>query len=479
MFSRALPIILLMFIGLVWSHPGERGDYLGYPPPGLMPEIFAADFVSTQYTEFAGTFTPDFSEYYFTRRGPFPNGLAQIMITKRVGDTWTRPAVADFSSNNYEFEPYVTPDGLTLYFGSRRSTDGVSPPGIMHEWYLEKHDSVWSEPLLLGAPFFERMVMYPSVSSNGTFYFTDYDGVYYSELFNDTYQEPLKLGPEINFLPLTAHTFIAPDESYLIFDGQPRGAGLTDIFISYKKSDGCWTKGKYMGKEINSGESQAIASVSPDGECLFFTRNADIYWMDAAIIDDLKLIPELRVEPTMGEVPLSVQYSVDLSTVPDSILGYEWDLNNDGTIDSRLQGPEYIYSRAGVYSVALTVFTASDSATKVFQDIVEVVAESTGFRDKPGESGISDYKLCHNYPNPFNPSTVIDYQIPQENLVQLTVFNTLGQEIAELVNEVQLSGEYSVPFDISYSVSPIPSGIYLYKLKAGNFSTVKKMLLTK
>ncbi len=57
-------------------------DYLGYSKPGSLPEIFAPDFVSTQYAEFAGTFTPDFRECYFTRRGPFPNGIAQIMFKK-------------------------------------------------------------------------------------------------------------------------------------------------------------------------------------------------------------------------------------------------------------------------------------------------------------------------------------------------------------------------------------------------------------
>ncbi|MCK5344087.1 MAG: PKD domain-containing protein, partial [Candidatus Heimdallarchaeota archaeon] len=311
-------------------------------------------------------------EYYFTRRGPFPGGIAQIMLTKKNGDNWSEPEVVEFASNNYEFEPYVTPDGMILYFGSRRSPDGVSPPGQMHQWFLENEDSVWSEPKLLGSPFFERMVMYPSVSKNKSFYFTSIGGIYYSELTDGTYQEPVKLGSEINFLPLTAHSYIAADESYLIFDGQPRAEGKTDIYISYKKKDGGWTRGKSMGKEINSGESQAISSVSPDGECLFFTRDLDIYWMDASIIEEIKLIPEINIIPGDGELPITVQFSVDLSTVPDSIVSFEWDLDNNGIIDSRLQNPEFTYSKAGIYSIRIKVFTVSSAASKVFKDVLEL-----------------------------------------------------------------------------------------------------------
>lgn len=142
---------------------------------------------------------------------------------------------SNLPATTYEFEPYVTHDGMILYFGSRRSPDGVSPPRQMHQWFLKNEGSVWSEPKLLGSPFFERMVMYPSVSKNKSFYFTSIGGIYYSELTDGIYKETVKLGSEINFLPLTAHSYIAADESYLIFDGQPRAEGKTDIYISYKK----------------------------------------------------------------------------------------------------------------------------------------------------------------------------------------------------------------------------------------------------
>jgi len=88
---------------------------------------------------------------------------------------------------------------------------------------------------------------------------------------------------------------------------------------------------------------------------------------------------------------------------------------------------------------------------------------------------VTEYALNSNYPNPFNPTTQINYQIPKDGNVTLVVYNSLGQEIKTLVNQYQSSGIYVVQFD----ASELPSGVYIYKLTSGNFSAVKKMLLTK
>jgi hypothetical protein len=85
------------------------------------------------------------------------------------------------------------------------------------------------------------------------------------------------------------------------------------------------------------------------------------------------------------------------------------------------------------------------------------------------------YSLSQNYPNPFNPSTTIQYTIPSDVHVRLTVYNVLGQVVAELVNESQRAGSY----DVTFNAVNLPSGIYIYHLTAGNFIETRRMILAK
>ena len=84
-------------------------------------------------------------------------------------------------------------------------------------------------------------------------------------------------------------------------------------------------------------------------------------------------------------------------------------------------------------------------------------------------------KLHQNYPNPFNPTTVISYDLPKTQLVQINIYNMLGQKIANLVNNVQSAGNYSINFD----GSSLSSGIYFYQIQTDGFQQTRKMLLVK
>ncbi|MHB8581159.1 MAG: T9SS type A sorting domain-containing protein [Ignavibacteriaceae bacterium] len=87
----------------------------------------------------------------------------------------------------------------------------------------------------------------------------------------------------------------------------------------------------------------------------------------------------------------------------------------------------------------------------------------------------SKYNLSQNYPNPFNPTTVISYSIPKENIVTIKVYDILGNEVANLVNEEKPAGSYSVNFN----ASKLSSGVYFYRMQAGSFMGTKKLILLK
>ncbi len=110
--------------------------------------------------------------------------------------------------------------------------------------------------------------------------------------------------------------------------------------------------------------------------------------------------------------------------------------------------------------------------------------ELSGVGDNPNsvpEEGLpTAFALAQNYPNPFNPSTTISYSLPAESFVSLTLYNTLGQEVAELVNQLQTAGRYTVTFaGRDKRGVDLSSGIYFYRLRAGSFVDMKKMLLLK
>jgi photosystem II stability/assembly factor-like uncharacterized protein len=109
----------------------------------------------------------------------------------------------------------------------------------------------------------------------------------------------------------------------------------------------------------------------------------------------------------------------------------------------------------------------NESIWKINPDSIVSVAENTEIP--------SEYNLYQNYPNPFNPTTTIKYSVKEAGMVTLTVYDILGKEITTLVNELKSPGEYSVSFD----ASSLPSGVYIYTIRAGTFNASRKLVLVK
>jgi hypothetical protein len=108
---------------------------------------------------------------------------------------------------------------------------------------------------------------------------------------------------------------------------------------------------------------------------------------------------------------------------------------------------------------------------KLSPDVVVTSVEESDITEETP----SNYILMQNYPNPFNPSTSIEYSVPISQYVSLKVYDILGNQVAELVNERKDAGRY----EVNFNASNLSSGVYFYKITAGNHIETKKMMLIK
>ena len=249
--------------------------YLGQKSPGLTPELFAPDIIKTEFRQAAGVFSPDLKEFYFRRRGGAYENNA-LVVVKLENNKWTESLV-----ENRAGEPFITQDGKTLHLGKS---------------YREQTASGWSEKKRLGAPFDTFRIMRLTVAANNTYYFdeaSESGPLRYSRFIDGVYEEPKPVEIE-DIGDWNAHPYIAPDESYIIWDDQREkgGFGDADLYISFRQKDGSWGTSINLGDKINTEFAEAYGSITPDGKYFFFHRGyggnrADIYWVDAKVILDL------------------------------------------------------------------------------------------------------------------------------------------------------------------------------------------------
>ena len=255
--------------------PTIENPYLGQKPPGLLPELFAPDIIKTEFRQAAGTFTPDLKEFYFRRRGGEYESNA-LVVVKYIDNKWSESLVETKAG-----EPFISLDGKTMHLGKN---------------YRERTTSGWSEKKSLGDPFNSYRIMRLTASSNGTYYFdeaSETGPLRYSRLINGVHEKPKTLNIE-DIGNWNAHPYIAPDESYIIWDDQREsGFGGADLYISFRQKDGSWGPSINLGDTINTEFADAYGSITPDGKYFFFHRGygnnkADIFWVDAKVIMNLK-----------------------------------------------------------------------------------------------------------------------------------------------------------------------------------------------
>lgn len=309
------------------AEPILTGPYLGQELPGDTPELFAPGIVSTGMYTRDIAITPDGNEIYFcVAIGGY--AYSTILYTKQVNGKWTTPEVVPYLENPdvMNFEPCISTDGQRFFFLSNQPDSSDAETGDQDIWVMDRTTEGWSEPYNLGPPInTEQAEFYPSLTTDGTIYFTRADpgstihNIYRSRLEEGKYTMPEKLPDQVNCGRNRYNAFIAQDESYIIVPaaGMPDSFGGTDYYIVFRDENDNWSNPVNMGDLVNTpSNGEFSAYVTIDGKYLFFmsTRlmpddrkpreltyatlnnlynqsqngNSDIYWMKADFIQRLK-----------------------------------------------------------------------------------------------------------------------------------------------------------------------------------------------
>lgn len=166
----------------------------------------------------------------------------------------------------------------------------------------------------------------------------------------------------------------------------------------------------------------------------------------------------LRVRVDETEISLDYDNGVVVATDTTTEINYLFYTENGG----------YFAEISSLDNETNPNFTTASDITFRMQNVTVGIEENSNLK-------LSTFDLAQNFPNPFNPSTQISYSLSKPNFVNLTVFNEIGQEVKVLKNGFQNAGNFNLNFD----ASKLSSGTYFYKIKVGNQSKTKKMLLIK
>jgi len=250
----------------------EQELYLGEYPPIDKPVTFKPELTPDKQLAHAGVFTPNMNEYYYTVSNASFSQFT-VMYIRKSGDQWTAPKEAFFNSSYLEHGVHFTEDGQWVYFSSTRPIEKGGNSSNWHIWRSKKMQNGWSEAEWINIPGMNgKSTSHPSLTRSGRMYFHSYNSdfsdmaLFTSKPIDGVFQQAKKI-----FLPEgennnTLTPFVAPDESYLLFE--KKFDDFLEIYISYN-DNGDWQLAKRLSDNVNT-KSLGNPYVTPDGRYLFY-----------------------------------------------------------------------------------------------------------------------------------------------------------------------------------------------------------------
>jgi len=303
-----------------------KGNYFGQEYKASRAEVFAPGIISTENREFYISFSRDNKLCIFCR----DMGGTNLLYSIQTSDGWSEAKPVPFYKKGFDGYFIMSPEKKRVYFSSKRSLDNKIIKLKNHKlWYMDFTEGKWEKPKPVD--FLREKEIYighSTFTNNGSIYFydagvvnnDDQADIYTAEMQDGKLGTVKRLSSLINTKYNECDPLIDPQERFIIYavKNNPECYGDFDLFISFKKEDGSWTKGINMGEKINTKEREIHPRITPDGKCIFFSSNRsgnwDIYWFDS------KLVEELRPSKNINLTKYSIIYSSDETGNPEIYL---------------------------------------------------------------------------------------------------------------------------------------------------------------
>ncbi|MCP4897682.1 MAG: hypothetical protein GY906_11980 [bacterium] len=281
--------------------PRLKGEYFGQEPPGEIAVKFNNGVLVGDRYSFNISFSPDGQEMFFSyykSRPENPKPAYEIKTYTQVSGVWEGPVTAFFSGVYSDVDITFSPDGSTLFFVSDRPHPRT---GELDIYYIKKVEGGWSQPIYAGEEVNSgTSEVYPSLSDRGNLFFASgreggfgAKDIYKAEWVDGQFANVVNLGPAVNTEHNESNPFIAPDESYIVFNVQlPENDFNPQIYVSFQLENGSWTKAESLGESVNTIDGESAATITPDEKYLFFKRregvNRGIHWISTDIIKRMR-----------------------------------------------------------------------------------------------------------------------------------------------------------------------------------------------
>jgi hypothetical protein len=271
-------------------------------------------------------------------------------------------------------------------------------------------------------------------------------------------------------LSLNAYLAVDQDNLYVAFD-------VTDDIVSFNPLNAPWendTPDLFIGlyNQLRASHTFYMRGNEPDYHLLFAKDRflCGRPWVDSLLVPGAnynwseKFASGYSVE---AKIPWTLLASIGSDSVFHPQVGMKI------PIDYSINDADATGSREGM--LTLSKLNDDTSYDQAIYWTYTWIGDKTTVDVKDEGIVATSFSLAQNYPNPFNPTTQIKYSIPKSSFVSLIIFDVLGREVSTLVNQAQNNGTYTV----SFNAAAFSTGVYVYKLEAGDFTSIKKMLLIK